>query len=86
MAARHAYRVAEGGAAKLAEARERAVYVEPAGVTVEAAAKLARVSAETIMRAWKIGDLAPVEVREDARPTFCAEAVKTWARAKRLIV
>ena len=87
MAARLNLSEADGGAAALARARKRAASACLDEITHDTAAGLARVSPSTILRAWKCGDLQPVSVKEDGkRATFSAEAVKAWARAKRLIV
>jgi hypothetical protein len=87
MAARLNLSEANGGAGALARARKRAASACLDEITHDTAAGLARVSPSTILRAWKRGDLQPVNVKEDGRrATFSAEAVRAWARAKRLIL
>jgi hypothetical protein len=86
MAARHNFRNAEGGAAAYARAHERAAATAPEAIHLEAAARLARVSSESIQHAWRRGDLQPLSVQEDGkRATFAPDAVKAWARSRRLI-
>lgn len=87
MAARLNHSEAEGGAAALVRARTRAASACLDEITLEGAAALVRVSTVTIRRAWKSGDLEPISVKQAGlQATFSAETVKTWARAKRLIV
>ena len=85
MAARHNLTQSQGGAAALTRFRERAASVCPDGVSTDGAATLARVSTESITNAWKRGDLPAASPPTATTPTFSAEAVKTWARGKRLI-
>ena len=86
MAARYNFGNAHGGAAAYARAHERAAATGPDAIHVEAAARLARVSPESIQHAWRRGDLQPLSVVEvGKRATFATDAVEAWARSKRLI-
>jgi len=85
MAARLNLAQAHGGASALVRARKRAASACQDEIPLDTAAGLARVAPETILRAWKRGDLQALTIKDNNRATFSAEAVKTWARAKRLI-
>jgi hypothetical protein len=75
----------DGGAAALARARARAAAITGDEITAETAAGLARVSLPTILLARKRGDLKTVGLK-NGYAAFSAEAVRAWAREKRLIV
>lgn len=72
------------GQAGTAEARARTEdYAE--GIGAREAADLVSVSRETLAKAWRSGDLPMLGLVGDAAPRFDPEAVKAWARKKRLI-